>query len=298
MTDTITSTLTAPQAAAAAAAAAPAVAAASREERARWLEAVADALDAAKAELVPVAVAESHLPEARLSGEVGRTTGQLRLFAAVLRDGAYLEVIIDHADALGHPAAARSCVDCWCRSGRSPSSPRPTSRSPSRWPVATPPPRWPPAAPSWSRRTPVTPSSPGGPRAVVTAALAEAGAPDGVFGLVEGPEAGRVLVQDPAITAGGFTGSLTGGRALFDLASRRPDADPLLRRAGQHQPGRGHGRLPWPPRCRRWPRVWSVPSPWAPGSSAPSPAWCSCPRVPVSRRWSPRPWAGQLPRPC
>ena len=97
MTDTITPTLTAPQAAAAAAAAAPAVAAASREERARWLEAVADALDAAKAELVPIAVAESHLPEARLTGEVGRTTGQLRLFAAVLRDGAYLEVIIDHA---------------------------------------------------------------------------------------------------------------------------------------------------------------------------------------------------------
>ena len=50
MTDTIVRTLTAPDAAAAAAAAAPAVAAASREERARWLEAVADALDAAKAE--------------------------------------------------------------------------------------------------------------------------------------------------------------------------------------------------------------------------------------------------------
>ena len=98
MTDTITPTLTAPDAAAAAAAAAPAVAAASREERARWLEAVADALDAAKGELVPVAVDESHLPEARLTGEVGRTTGQLRLFAAVLRDGAYLEVIIDHAE--------------------------------------------------------------------------------------------------------------------------------------------------------------------------------------------------------
>jgi acyl-CoA reductase-like NAD-dependent aldehyde dehydrogenase len=53
-------------------------------ERAARLRAVADALDGARAELVPLAQAESHLPEARLTGELGRTTAQLRLFAAVL----------------------------------------------------------------------------------------------------------------------------------------------------------------------------------------------------------------------
>jgi NADP-dependent aldehyde dehydrogenase len=58
MTDLTTPALTAPDAAAAAAAAAPRVAAASREERAGWLEAVADALDAAAAELVPIAMTE------------------------------------------------------------------------------------------------------------------------------------------------------------------------------------------------------------------------------------------------
>ena len=235
MTDTITSTLTAPQAAAAAAAAAPAVAAASREERARWLEAVADALDAAKAELVPVAVAESHLPEARLSGEVGRTTGQLRLFAAVLRDGAYLEVIIDHALPSAtppQPELRRLLVPT------GPVAVYSASNFPFAFSVAGGDTASALAAgcpvvvkahsghPELSRRT----------AAVVTAALAEAGAPDGVFGLIEGTEAGRVLIQDPAITAGAITGSQTGGRALFDLASGRPAPVPFYAELGSINP--------------------------------------------------------------
>ena len=68
-------------------------------ERARWLTAVADALDAAAGELVPLAHAETHLPEApRLQGELKRTTFQLRLFAEVLADGEYLGATVDHAD--------------------------------------------------------------------------------------------------------------------------------------------------------------------------------------------------------
>ncbi|MET3707060.1 acyl-CoA reductase-like NAD-dependent aldehyde dehydrogenase [Arthrobacter sp. UYEF6] len=53
---------------------------------------------------------------------------------------------------------------------------------------------------------------------VVTEALRSAGAPDGLFALVAGREVGTALVQDPAIKAVGFTGSIPGGRALFDLA--------------------------------------------------------------------------------
>jgi acyl-CoA reductase-like NAD-dependent aldehyde dehydrogenase len=49
------------------------------------LESIADALDQAKADLVPVAMEETNLPEARLTGEVGRTTGQLRLWLARLK---------------------------------------------------------------------------------------------------------------------------------------------------------------------------------------------------------------------
>ena len=62
---------------------------------------------------------------------------------------------------------------------------------------------------------------------VVADALAAAGAPEGVFGHVEGREAGVALVQHPEIRAVGFTGSLHGGRALFDLASSRPDPIPF-----------------------------------------------------------------------
>ncbi|GAA3704093.1 aldehyde dehydrogenase (NADP(+)) [Microlunatus aurantiacus] len=239
MTDTLTpaptAVLTAPQAAAAAASAAPAVAAASREERARWLEAVADALDAAKAELVPVAVAESHLPEARLTGEVGRTTGQLRLFAAVLRDGGYLEVIIDHArpDATPpQPELRRLLVPT------GPVAVYSASNFPFAFSVAGGDTASALAAgcpvvvkahsghPELSRRT----------AAAVSAALAGAGAPDGIFGLIEGTEAGRVLIQEPAITAGAFTGSLTGGRALFDLASGRPAPVPFYAELGSINP--------------------------------------------------------------
>ena len=67
-------------------------------ERGSGLRAVADHLDAASDELVPMAAAESHLGTTRLVGELGRTTFQLRLFADQLDDGSYLRVSIDHPD--------------------------------------------------------------------------------------------------------------------------------------------------------------------------------------------------------
>jgi NADP-dependent aldehyde dehydrogenase len=71
---------------------------------------------------------------------------------------------------------------------------------------------------------------------VVTDALIKAGAPDGVFAVVYGTDAGRALVQHPAITAAGFTGSLQGGRALFDLANARPDPIPFYGELGALNP--------------------------------------------------------------
>jgi len=71
--------------------------------RAGWIRAVADALDDAADELVPIAMRESSLPQARLTGEVARSTGQLRMFADVLEEGSLLEVVIDTADAQAKP---------------------------------------------------------------------------------------------------------------------------------------------------------------------------------------------------
>src|SRR6266478_1071080 len=65
--------------------------------RATALEAVADALDARVGELAAIADTETALGGERLTGEVARTTGQLRLFAAVLRDGRYADVAVTPA---------------------------------------------------------------------------------------------------------------------------------------------------------------------------------------------------------
>ena len=211
---------------------------------------------------------------------------------------AYLEVIIDHAAAHGHPAAAgaaptagahrpgrrllREQLPVRLLGGRRRHRLRPGRRLPRRGQGALGSPR----------------ALPRGPPRWSAAALAEAGAPDGIFGLIEGTEAGRVLIQDPAITAGAFTGSLTGGRALFDLASGRPAPIPFYAELGSINPvvvTAGCGRLPTAP---RWPRVWSAPSPWAPGSSAPSPGWCSCPQGAGFEAQVAEAMGGAAPRRC
>ena len=196
------------------------------DERAAWLSAVADALDANAAELIALADEESHLGTARLTGELARTTSQLRLFAEAVVEGSYLEATIDHPSATTIP-------------------PRPDLRRMLR-PLG-------PVAVFSASNFPFAFSVAGGDTAsalaagcpvivkghsahprlsqrtaeVVVRALAEAGAPDGVFALVEGRETGVALVQHPAVRAVGFTGSLHGGRALFDLASGRPDPIPF-----------------------------------------------------------------------
>ena len=67
------------------------------EARARFLETIADEIEAIGDELIERGVAESGLPQARLQGERGRTCGQLRLFASVVRAGEWLDVRIDPA---------------------------------------------------------------------------------------------------------------------------------------------------------------------------------------------------------
>ncbi|MFN3723395.1 MAG: aldehyde dehydrogenase family protein, partial [Paracoccaceae bacterium] len=79
------------QACAAAEAAFPSYAATSREERARFLEAIAEEIDARGDAITEIGTQETGLPAARLQGERGRTTGQLRLFAAHIRAGDYLD---------------------------------------------------------------------------------------------------------------------------------------------------------------------------------------------------------------
>jgi NADP-dependent aldehyde dehydrogenase len=221
--------------AAAAAAAAPVWRLSAAGDRARWLHAVADSLDAHAAELVEIADRETRLGTARLTGEVARTTGQLRLFASVVEEGSYLEITVDDADAAATPPRPelRRLL-----TGVGPVAVFSASNFPFAFSVAGGDTASALAAgnpvvvkahsghPDLSRRT----------ADIAIEALRAAGAPEGSLALIEGREAGNALVRHPVIRAAGFTGSLSGGRALFDLASGRVDPIPFYGELGSVNP--------------------------------------------------------------
>lgn len=222
--------------AARAAGAARAFAATEPRARAAALVAVADALDANADELIAIAMRETGLTAARLTGEVRRTSNQLRLFAEAIVDGAYLDARIDVADAdyiIGPRPDVRRVLE--------PVGPV-LNFAASNFPFAFSVAGGDSAAalaagcplvvkahsghPELSRRT----------ADVVTAALAAAGMPDGVFQLIEGQQNGVALLQDDRIRAGAFTGSTHVGRLLADIAAARPRPIPFYGELGSVNP--------------------------------------------------------------
>jgi NADP-dependent aldehyde dehydrogenase len=213
------------------------LAALSPAARAEALRRVADTLDAAAGELVPLANRETNLPEQpRLHHELERTTFQLRLLAETVVEGAYLEVVLDSPDT------------CWPAGGRpdlrrmlmpvGPVAVFAASNFPFAFSVAGGD-----TAAALAVGCPVVvKANPGHPLLsdrvgeLVSSALSAAGVPSGAFGLVHDFEEGRALVTDRRIKAGAFTGSLAGGRALFDLASARPDPIPFYAEMGSVNP--------------------------------------------------------------
>ncbi|WP_372448925.1 aldehyde dehydrogenase (NADP(+)) [Qaidamihabitans albus] len=205
-----------------------------RTERAAALTAVADELDAAADELVPLAQKESHLPEARLRGELVRTTFQLRLFAEQVRAG--FEVAEDAPDP-DWPPGPRPAL----RRVHLPIGPVvvfAASNFPFAFSVAGGD-----TASALAAACPViVKAHPGHPRLsdatgeVVHRALSRAGAPEGTFAVVHGDENGRSAVLDPRVEAVAFTGSVRGGRALFDLAVSRPKPIPFYGELGSINP--------------------------------------------------------------
>ena len=209
-----------------------------REERAAFLEKIADEIEARGPEVTAIGTSETGLPAARLEGERGRTTGQLRLFAAHIRKGDYLD--------RRHDAALPD---------RKP-LPRPDLKL-MQLPVG-------PVAVFGASNFPLAFSTAGGDTAsalaagcpvvvkghsahpgtgeiiaqAVLAAIEACGLHKGVFSLIQGGrrDVGEALVQHPLIRAVGFTGSLIGGRALFDLCVRRPDPIPFFGELGSVNP--------------------------------------------------------------
>ncbi|MFG1609464.1 aldehyde dehydrogenase (NADP(+)) [Actinoplanes sp. NPDC049265] len=203
--------------------------------RAELLTLLADRLDAAAATLVPLAMAESGLPEARLTGELARTSAQLRLFASVVTEGAYLEAILEDADPTAtppRPVLARMLEPI------GPVLVYAASNFPFAFSVLGGD-----TASALAAGAPVLVkahgSHPGLSRAVASLAaraVADAGLPAGVFGIVFGDDEGVTALKDPRVKAAGFTGSTKGGRFLFDVASARPDPIPFFGELGSINP--------------------------------------------------------------
>lgn len=202
----------------------------SGEDRARLLEGIATEIEALGDALLQRAHAETGLPLARLTGERGRTCGQLRLFAQLVRDGSWVDARIDPAlpdrQPLPRPDLRRMLIPL------GPVVVFGSSNFPLAFSVAGGD-----TASALGAGCPVVVKAhrahPGTSELVAGAiarAVAVCGLPAGTFSLVHGSGAstGIALVQHPATTAVGFTGSHTAGRALFNAAAARPHPIPVF----------------------------------------------------------------------
>ncbi|MCP3821319.1 aldehyde dehydrogenase (NADP(+)) [Streptomyces sp. A3M-1-3] len=208
---------------------------ADRTVRAALLRTAADLLDEAGEHVIEAADAETALGPGRLTGELGRTTYQLRAFADIVEEGAFLDVRIDHADDTLTP-------------------PRPDLRrykvplgvvavySASNFPLAFSVPGGDTASALAAGCPVVVKAHPGHPAtselcaSVLRRAAARVGLPEGVVSVVHGFDAGVELVRHPLVSAAGFTGSVRGGRALFDAAAARPVPIPFHGELGSLNP--------------------------------------------------------------
>lgn len=213
-------------------------AATSRADRAALLDAIADQIEARADALTAIAVAESGLPEARLQGERGRTTGQLRLFARHIEAGNYLDR--RHDVALPDRAPLPRPDLRMIQRPVGPVAVFGASNFPLAFSVAGGD-----TASALAAGCPVVvkghPAHPGTSAVVaeaISAAVAACGLPGGVFSMVQdgGVAVGTALVTHPMITAVGFTGGLQGGRALFDLCAGREVPIPFFGELGSINP--------------------------------------------------------------
>jgi alpha-ketoglutaric semialdehyde dehydrogenase len=198
------------------------------ETRAAFLDAIADRIEALGDALIERAAWESGLPIARITGERGRTCGQLRLFANEVRDGQWLKLRIDHAD----PQRTPPKPDLRLRMvALGPVAVFGASNFPLAFSTAGGD-----TASALAAGCPVVvkghPAHPGTSELIagaIVGAAADTGVPAGVFSLLSGTDnaIGAALVADPRIQAVGFTGSRSGGEALMKIAAARPRPIPV-----------------------------------------------------------------------
>ncbi|MFJ6782146.1 aldehyde dehydrogenase (NADP(+)) [Streptomyces yangpuensis] len=203
--------------------------------RAAFLRTAAALLDEAAAHVIEAADAETALGPGRLTGELARTTGQLRAFADAVDEGSYLDIRIDRADPSLTP-------------------PRPELRrykvplgvvavyAASNFPLAFSVPGGDTASALAAGCPVVVKAHPDHPAtselcaSLLRRAAVASGLPPEVVSVVHGFDAGLELVRHPLVAAAGFTGSIRGGRALFDAAAARPVPIPFHGELGSLNP--------------------------------------------------------------
>jgi len=200
------------------------------EQRAVFLERISDEIVALGDALIARAHQETGLPEARLTGERARTVNQLKLFAQVARESAWVDARIDHAIPERQPVPKPDIRRMLIPVG--PVVVFGSSNFPLAFSVAGGD-----TASALATGNPVVVKAhsghPGTSELVATAvrkAVTDCNLPPGVFSMLHGSGKiiGLALVRHPYTRAVGFTGSRKAGRALFDAAAARPDPIPVF----------------------------------------------------------------------
>ncbi len=210
----------------------------SPEQRASFLNAIADEILALDQELIDMFMTESGLPEGRAIGERGRTVFQLRTFAELVSNDDWRGNTFDAADPSRTPIPK---VDL--RKTAIPLGPVVVFAA-SNFPLAY-------STAGGDTASALASGCPvivkahamhSGTSELVASAIVKAaektGMPDGVFSNLtgRGRTVGTALVSHSKVKAVGFTGSISGGRALFDLASRREEPIPVFAEMGSINP--------------------------------------------------------------
>ncbi len=214
------------------------VAALAPELRGRFLREVAAEIETLGDTLIRRCVAETGLPEARLAGERTRTVNQLRMFAALVEEGSWVEARIDRAQSNRKPTPKPELRRMLMPIG--PVAVFGASNFPLAFSLAGGD-----TASALAAGNPVIvkahPCHPGTSELVgqvVAGAAKQIGLPPAVFSVLHGAqyEVGKGLVSHPSLRAVGFTGSERGGRALYDIAASRPVPIPVFAEMGSINP--------------------------------------------------------------
>lgn len=201
-------------------------------KKADFLDAIAEEIESLGEELLTTYIKESGLPAGRANGERGRTTGQLRAFATMLREGSWVEAIINKTE--GKPDIRRMQI---------PLGPVVVFGA-SNFPLAFSTAGGDTASALAAGCPVIVKSHPlhAATGELVSSAIINAakrtGIPNGVFSNLNssGISVGQTLVEHPSVKAVGFTGSITGGTALCKMAANRPVPIPVYAEMGSINP--------------------------------------------------------------